>query len=1452
DASGNFQTITGQTGATLSDQPAGRYRVVATRNDLLCDSDPVTVVIDNTPPAQTLTLTPTAQTTCSGTPNGQIEATYGISPASTGTYQLEWFLGTSATTGTPITTNINGDIAEQLYGNQYYTVRATDGASGCQTIASVYLPIEDGVVTFTTSTVGNSICDPSYNAYNGSITVGNLEFNGTAVTDYSGYTFAWEQEDASGNFQTITGQTGATLSDQPAGRYRVVATRNDLLCDSDPVTVVIDNTPPAQTLTLTPTAQTTCSGTPNGQIEATYGISPASTGTYQLEWFLGTSATTGTPITTNINGDIAEQLYGNQYYTVRATDGASGCQTIASVYLPIEDGVVTFTTSTVGNSICDPSYNAYNGSITVGNLEFNGTAVTDYSGYTFAWEQEDASGNFQTITGQTGATLSDQPAGRYRVVATRNDLLCDSDPVTVTLYDDLPVLSLDLTPLDQTSCNGTPNGEITASLSIDGITQNTGDYALEWFSGSSTAGTPLPAANINGDQALDLAGDQFYTIRATDQTSGCQTVASVYVPAQDGIITFTYDVDPNTVCDPNRAGAGVTYDGNIAVTDVFFNGVSQLADLSIYQFTWYQQISGTYTEVVSASGSGSAFTALSNQPPGNYQLVISRSDLGCVSNLATINISNETDLPVATLSATPQVACSAPYTGSVSASISLGGVAESLADYRFEWFQGTGTSGTPITANLSGTNNSEANQLASGYYTLRATRLSTGCRTTASVYVEEQLIIPITELAVQNIMSCNPADKGYLTASVYENGVEITDYSQYTFTWYKGRTTAGTLMTDPDRLLDQDDDGSDLPTGYYTVVATKSDTRCSAAPQTQYLAPPPPLFTMDTFKNRLPTTCNEDAGVVTAWVDEGGGIRNVDDYTFEWYAGRPTDPRATFYSDPAVQFSGAALDPIPANYDFTDLNNLGQQEGVDYYKNGASLFGVTAGIYTVVVTRKGDNCREMLQVELPFDNGHKALQIDITHSEICPTGVGSVRVQATDEFDVPFPDQTAYIFYLFQGNNPGDINDAYASKQGTSGSTEFDNLSTGYYTFMAQETLSPDQCSSISQSFEIKQVAVPPLANTGTIIPSSMCVGGNGSAEIIVGPDEYEPGAVDPVTTQFSISLSGPTTPSPVTNVPAGTYPFPNLEAGSYTATVQGYDTNGNYVGCATDITFIVPSQPPVIQVQATPTHQTYCTPVNGEITVMSVSGGATTDLADYTFSWLDEDGNPVLDENGLARAGANITDLAAGTYYVIATQNINTGAGSGCSSAPMEILIEDNSVLPTLALSSTPNEACDNNYTGTITVTPTIPTATYTWSWSMIGDASFSRMGNETTSPDLIGLDKGVYELTLTAANGCPVTAQVAVGEVLQMPVITATAATDQTNCLAIGDGTASVTGISYAGVAESLSDYIYSWTDASGNTVGGNTATINNLTAGTYYVSVTKNNGNPGSGCPSAPVEV
>ena len=201
------------------------------------------------------------------------------------------------------------------------------------------------------------------------------------------------------------------------------------------------------------------------------------------------------------------------------------------------------------------------------------------------------------------------------------------------------------------------------------------------------------------------------------------------------------------------------------------------------------------------------------------------------------------------------------------------------------------------------------------------------------------------------------------------------------------------------------------------------------------------------------------------------------------------------------------------------------------------------------------------------------------------------------------------------------------------------------------------------------------------------------------------------------------------------------------------------------------------------------CTALNGSATV-SVAGGTAA------FSYLWAPGGSTA---------ATASGLVAGTYTVTVTD------ANGCSKTTSATVLASSGTLAASAI-STPAVCITNN--GTATATVTGGAAAYTYLWAPSG-------GTGSTANNLAA---GTYTVTVTDANGCINTASTTV--LLSSGTLGVTASTTPSICTSNnGTATANVTG----GTAV----FTYLWSP-----VGATGSTANNLTPGTYTVTVTDAN--------------
>ncbi len=257
-------------------------------------------------------------------------------------------------------------------------------------------------------------------------------------------------------------------------------------------------------------------------------------------------------------------------------------------------------------------------------------------------------------------------------------------------------------------------------------------------------------------------------------------------------------------------------------------------------------------------------------------------------------------------------------------------------------------------------------------------------------------------------------------------------------------------------------------------------------------------------------------------------------------------------------------------------------------------------------------------------------------------------------------------------------------------------------------------------------------------------------------------------------------------NTGATTQMISNLSMGMYAVEIT--DASNCSVSISTSI-----MEPVALVANAMSTNETTAGANDG--TANATGQGGTPG---YTYSW----------SNGAT--SANITGLAPGTYTVDISDNNNCTA-----SASVTILSGNNPCSSFNASTTIVNASCNGGNDGSSTVVLNGGTAPYTYNWN-----------NGQTTQTAIDLTAGIYTVTVTDANNCPVEMASTVSEPSAM--IVTVSGTDETTAGA-NDGTMTATVV---GGTPGVPGYVYNWSN------GMTTATITDLAPGNYDVVVMDSN--------------
>ncbi|HRH68264.1 MAG TPA: choice-of-anchor L domain-containing protein, partial [Flavobacteriales bacterium] len=253
-----------------------------------------------------------------------------------------------------------------------------------------------------------------------------------------------------------------------------------------------------------------------------------------------------------------------------------------------------------------------------------------------------------------------------------------------------------------------------------------------------------------------------------------------------------------------------------------------------------------------------------------------------------------------------------------------------------------------------------------------------------------------------------------------------------------------------------------------------------------------------------------------------------------------------------------------------------------------------------------------------------------------------------------------------------------------------------------------------------------------------------------------------------------------------------NLSAGTWTCTIT--DANG----CATtqNVTITQPSAALGTSIGA----QTNvgCFGASTGSATVTVNGGT----APYAYSWNT---SPV-------QTSATAIDLPAGARICTITD------ANGCSTT-QSVTISQPAAGISSSVSGQTNVGCFGAATGTATVLAAGGTAPYTYSWNT------APVQNSASATNLVA---GTWTCTITDANGCTATRNVVITQPMSA-LGGLLSAQNNVGCFGATTGTATVNGL--GGTAP----YAFSWNTSPVQ----NSATANNLAAGTWTCTITDANG-------------
>ena len=1171
----------------------------------------------------------------------------------------------------------------------------------------------------------------------------------------------------------------------------------------------------------------------------------AATGADTYSWSTGE---TGPNITVSTSG----------IYWVEGTD-ANGCKDIDSVNVGVADPIVT--TLTPSNISC---FGFADGSV---STQIAGGTPP----YSFEWDN-----------GVQIADLTALSAGRYKLTVTDARFCIHVDSVDIAEPDPL---SIDTTVVDPICGNvangsievipigGTPPYSFTWSDDVDAITGlrsnlSAGSYAVTVSDQNDCI--LLASFGLRDIQELNVE-----IIPVSVDCNGASTGSLIpIVSGGTGPYTFLWS-DQSTDSILQNIPAGVTY--SVEVTDVFgctISGESSVTEpdaitgqLVATEVSCYGQTNGSVSAEISGgtlpyvynwSNGAQGAPLIEDLPAGEYSLTLTdANDCQWISD--TIVVLQPDSLTVSG-EITDATSCASTPDGSIVLTVEGG-----TADYSYAWSTGA------TSRDISG--------LSGGAYTVTVTDAN-GCERIENYTVNEpsSLTVEVTQV---NVL-CNGDTSGSLSLSisgglppysvlwsdgstdtVRQNlpagtyGYIVTDANQCTFTGAPEITEPPALALDP----------------IITNITCFGDQNGSIDPQVSGGAPP---YTY-VWSNGATTPTLSDLGpgsysvVVTDANDcvlQSGDFELLEpeEILIEGTVTDATSCESTPDGSIAIVVSGGT-----GTYTYNWSNGA----------TTANLSGVGGGTYTLTVTDQND-CEQVASFEVGepssisadvivisvscFDNADGSAELAISgglppysilwsdgNTEANRTNLlaGAYDVTVTDSNDCTFltqavigsPDSLEIAPTITNISCAGELDGSIAinvtggtepysfSWSNGASSQNIADLGEGEYSLVVTDA---NDCIYQSTVFAI--VAPAALSVQSIVVDATACGNGpdgsitltasggtgdytydwNTGAETAqlenIGPGIYtvtitdengcsaihertvnQPQALEVIANPTNTSCVDATDGEVNLDISRGIPPYNVLWENQSTATTRTSLPAGDYSYTVTDanncevIGEATVAAPPLLQIEATILPISCAGAFDGGI-IIQASGGT----GGYRFSWSNDRDTPV---NNALPAGEYTLQLRDANDCLLDTTFV--------LNEPPALLLEDVQLV---------DAACSGVANGSIDISPIGGVPPYNFNWS-----------NGSTTEDLVGIEAGDYQLTITDASGC---VYEDVYSILNTTELTANAETQVATCeLANGSIVLEVSG--------GTEPYTFDWSiDGLGD--NDDVQSPNALPAGVYQVTI------------------
>ncbi|MEQ1744747.1 MAG: choice-of-anchor L domain-containing protein [Saprospiraceae bacterium] len=1013
-------------------------------------------------------------------------------------------------------------------------------------------------------------------------------------------------------------------------------------------------------------------------------------------------------------------------YTLVVQNKTNGCTAAASVAVTANTTLPTASAGPAQMITC---------SIT--NATLNGNASSSGPNFTYQWT---AGPGGNIISGAQSLNPSVSTPATYTLLVTNTQNGCTSTSTANVTLNNTPPTAIIAPPvkLTCTVSQVTLNGSASPSG---------GSYAYQW----TTLNGNVQSGQASQNCVVTEEGD--YTLIVTNTQNGCTGTATVFVD-----LDFT---DPAAVIVVNQQitcnNPTVTLDGTGSSSGPGYN------------FFWTATAGGNIV-------SGQTTLMPTVNAPGSYSIIVTNLVNNCTAS-ASVLVTQNTTPPIVNPGLPGTLTCDQPQ-------IELGDPATIvLPNITYLW---TTTPGGHI---VSGATTPSIILDQPGTYSLIVTNILTGCTSTGTTVITQNITPP-------NVAIATPAQINCVTPTVVLNGAGTSSGPNFDYQWTTvgGNIAAGAATLTP----------TITSPGTYTLLVTNQSNGCTSTSSATVTA-----------NLTLPTVAVAPPALITCFQPQqtlnGTGSSTGSNFQYQWgtqnglilsganslqpvvgQAGNYTlivtntnnsctsSTTVTVAADVAAPVSNAGQQQtLSCTSPSLALNGFGSSQGALYtYQwtalNGGNLLPPTTvlnpsvnapGTYQLLVTNTQNGCTSISTVQILRDNADPIVQIAQPGILNCSTGQIAINAAGS----------SAGSNFVYNWTGPGVVNGANSLNATVN--------QPGPYTLVISNA--NNGCTTTGSVTVIQDVA-PPTANAGpdnilTCYQPQLQIGGASSTGQNIS---YS-------WTGFGI-ISGGSSANPVVDQP-----------GPYNLVVTN-NTNG----CtATDIVVLTIDQTPP-QAAAGPGFQLTCTETSYTLNPTASTG------PNFTYSWTTNTGNFEGPTDILAP-----TVNGAGFYFLTVTNTIN-----GCTATDV-VQITQSAGFPT-AIAGAPAQLTCAITSVTLNGIGTDTGPIFTYLWTPTGSGNIVS-GAGTLTP--VVNQPGTYELQVTnTTNNCVSYSSVIVSQNIEPPVVEA--GNPQTL-------TCSVSSIGLQGTVGGSGNFTYSWSSPNGGMIisGGNTLTPSVSAIGTYQLTVT-----------------